>query len=683
MSSTVSHDGDIRSTVTIKSRSVDGATPTGLDAECINAIRFLAIDSIQKSGSGHPGTPMGLAPLAWRLWSTHMRYDPSAPGWLDRDRFIMSGGHACMLQYASLYLAGYDLGIEDLKQFRQWGSRTPGHPEMDVTPGIEINTGPLGQGVANGVGMAMAERMLAARFNRDGHEIVDHHVWVTAGEGDIMEGISYEAASIAGRLKLGKLIVFYDDNEVTLEGPSPRELNENIGDVFKACQWHVVIVDDINDLNVLDKAIEEAKAEADRPSLVIVRSHIGYGSPVQDSFHAHGSPLGDENVAATRKALGWSSPPFEVPENVLGHWREASAGRAKSHADWQARWEAYASAHPDVAKELKRVMDGELPIDWNSADMPSFKPGDSVATRVAGGKVLNAFAAAVPELTGGSADVAPSTHTDIDGSSDVNSGDWTGRNIHFGVREHAMGAICNGMAAHGGIRPYCATFFSFLDYMREPVRLASLMRLPVVFIFTHDSIALGEDGPTHQPIEHLAGLRTMPVLRTYRPGDAQECIGSWREALAYEGPSCIVLTRQGLPVMDPSMADVSKGASVVADGDRATIIATGSEVGLAMAAREQLASEGIEVRVVSMPCVELFRSLSEDIQSELVPCDRPIVAVEAAAPETWYEFADDVVGLSRFGASAPGPKVYAELGFTPEHVAERVQALVGIMEGVG
>lgn len=652
------------------------------DTDCINAIRFLAIDSVEKANSGHPGTPMGLAPVAWRLWARHMRYDPSAPHWLDRDRFIMSGGHACMLQYASLHLAGYDLSIDDLKRFRQWESRTPGHPEMDMTPGVEINTGPLGQGVANGVGMAMAERMLAARFNREGHDIIDHHVYVTAGEGDLMEGISYEAASIAGRLKLGNLTVIYDDNEVTLEGPAPHEINEDIAGVFRACRWHVVIVDDINDVDAVDKAFEEARAETILPSLVIVSSHIGYGSPVQDSFHAHGSPLGEENVAATRETLGWTHEPFDIPQDIIDCWRSAAADRATTHSDWQQRWESYTSEHPDLAEELQRVMSGELPIDWDSAEMPVFTPGESVATRVAGGKVLNSFAARIPEMVGGTADVAPSTKTDIIDGGDVNSGDWTGRNIHFGVREHAMGAICNGMAAHGGIRPYCATFFSFLDYMREPVRLASLMQLPVIFIFTHDSIALGEDGPTHQPVEQLAGLRTMPGMQTFRPADAQECIGSWREALAHHGPSCLVLTRQGIPVHDPGFADVSKGAAVLADGDRGTIIATGSEVDLAMKARELLAKEKIDVRVVSMPCVELFRALPEDIQAQIVPCDLPIVAVEAASPETWYEFADDVIGLSQFGSSAPGPKVYAERGFTPEHVAERVRDVVGIMEGV-
>ena len=379
------------------------------DTDCINAIRFLAIDSVEKANSGHPGTPMGLAPVAWRLWARHMRYDPSAPHWLDRDRFIMSGGHACMLQYASLHLAGYDLSIDDLKRFRQWESRTPGHPEMDMTPGVEINTGPLGQGVANGVGMAMAERMLAARFNREGHDIIDHHVYVTAGEGDLMEGISYEAASIAGRLKLGNLTVIYDDNEVTLEGPAPHEINEDIAGVFRACRWHVVIVDDINDVDAVDKAFEEARAETILPSLVIVSSHIGYGSPVQDSFHAHGSPLGEENVAATRETLGWTHEPFDIPQDIIDCWRSAAADRATTHSDWQQRWESYTSEHPDLAEELQRVMSGELPIDWDSAEMPVFTPGESVATRVAGGKVLNSFAARIPEMVGGTADVAPST----------------------------------------------------------------------------------------------------------------------------------------------------------------------------------------------------------------------------------------------------------------------------------
>ena len=683
MSSTVSHEGDIRPTVTIRSHSSDRVTPSGIEADCINAIRFLAIDSIQKANSGHPGTPMGLAPLAWTLWSRHLDYDPRAPHWMDRDRFIMSGGHACMLQYASLHLAGYDLTIEDLQNFRQWESRTPGHPEMDMTPGIEINTGPLGQGVANGVGMAMAERLLAARFNREGHAIIDHQVYVTAGEGDLMEGISYEAASIAGRLGLGKLIVFYDDNEVTLEGPAPEELNEDIPKIFEACRWHVQIVEDINDVEAVDQAINRAKAESGRPSLIVVRSHIGFGSPVQDSFHAHGSPLGEENVAATRQALGWSSPPFEIPAAVTEHWEAAVARWAATHASWRDRWQAYASAFPELAKELERVMAGELPLAWDAAEMPTFTPGDSLATRVAGGQVLNAFAASVPELIGGSADVAPSTHTDILDGGDINAGDWTGRNIHFGVREHAMGAICNGMAAHGGIRPYCATFFAFYDYMREPVRLAALMHLPVIFIFTHDSIALGEDGPTHQPVEHLAGLRTMPDLLTFRPGDAQECIGAWREALNHHGPSCLVLSRQGMPIMDPSLADVSRGASVVADGDRCTIIATGSEVALALDARALLAKEGLQVRVVSMPCVERFRDLSGAEREEIVPSDRPIIAVEAAAPHTWFELADDVVGLTSFGASAPGPKVYAERGFTPERVADHARDLIGIMEGIG
>jgi transketolase len=491
-----------------------------------------------------------------------------------------------------------------------------------------------------------------------------------------MEGVSYEAASLAGRLGLSKLIVLFDQNDVTLEGRASVEVNEDTPNVFKACRWHVQVVDNVNDLEALDEAIGKAKTETERPNLIIVRSSIGYGSPVEGSAKAHGNPLGRQNVEATREKLGWTSAPFEIPQPILDHWREAAAHRAKSHEDWMYRWEAYASAYPEDAWELERLMKGNLPANWELTAMPSFTEGKLMATRSAAGMVLNAFAKAVPELIGGSADVSPSTNTEIIGSASVNSGDWTGRNIRFGVREHAMGAICNGMAAHGGIRPYCATFMSFYDYMREPVRMAAMMHLPVVFVFTHDSIALGEDGPTHQPIEHLAGLRAMPNMRIFRPADAHETTGAWREALSSNGPSCIVLTRQNVPVLHSSLAGVSPGASVVADGDQCTIIATGSEVSLAMAAREILADDSMQVRVVSMPCVEIFRDLCPEAREKLLPSDRPVLAVEAGSPHTWYEFADDVLGLTRFGASAPGPTVYAELGFTPEAVASRVRCLV-------
>jgi transketolase len=583
-----------------------------------------------------------------------------------------------MLQYAALHLSGYDLGIDDLKQFRQWESRTPGHPERGATPGVEINTGPLGQGFANGVGMALAERMLAARFNRPGHEIVGHDTWVIAGDGDMMEGISSEAASIAGRLGLGlgRLTVFYDDNHISLEGAADVEFTENVAARFDAYGWHVVQVPSVNDLDALDVAVNAARAEIERPSLVIVRSNIGYGSPVQDTAKAHGAPLGPENVAATRKTLDWPYEPFVIPDEVYEHWHSLVAERAAAHAEWNERWDAYKQAEPDSAAELARVMAGRLPDAWASAATPTFEPGKPIATRKAGGSVLNSFAPVVPELVGGSADVAPSTDTQLVNYGDVNGGDWSGRNIHFGVREHAMGAMCNGMAAHGGLRPYCATFFSFYDYMREDVRLAALMQLPVVFVFTHDSIALGEDGPTHQPIEQLAGLRAMPGMLTMRPADANETAQAWREAITSGRPTAIVLSRQGLPVLDRSVLDVAAGATEVAPGGDAVIVATGSEVSLALAARDVLAGKGIAARVVSMGCMEIFRERPAGEREKLLPRGVPTVAVEAAAPTGWYEWADDVVGLRRFGASAPGPVVYAKLGFTPENVADHVERLV-------
>ncbi|MEA2704772.1 MAG: transketolase [Actinomycetota bacterium] len=671
------HDSDLRDDLVVADRTSPAPDAEGVVGDAINAIRFLAVDAVEKANSGHPGTPMALAPLAYRLYTKYMRHDPADPGWIDRDRFVLSAGHACMVQYASLHLAGYDLTIDDLQQFRQWESRTPGHPERGVTAGVEINTGPLGQGFANGVGMAMAERMLAARFNTSEDTIVDHRTWVIAGDGDMMEGISSEAASIAGRLGagLGKLTVFYDDNHISLEGEADVEFTDDVAARFVAYGWHVARVHSVNDLDALDAAVAEAEAD-ERPSLVIVRTNIGYGSPVQDSAKAHGSPLGEANVAATRKNLGWEHPPFVIPEEVYGHWHGLVAERAAVHADWETRFAGYREAEPEKAAELERTMAARLPDGWDSTPTPQFEVGTRVATRKSGGTVLNHFADAVPELVGGSADVAPSTDTQLVKYGDLNAGDWSGRNIHFGVREHAMGAICNGMAAHGGFRPFCATFFSFYDYMREDVRLAAIMGLPVVFVFTHDSIALGEDGPTHQPIEHLAGLRATPLLRTFRPADANESAAAWREAISWGGPSVLVLTRQSLPTLDPALLDVAGGASVVAPGDDAAIVATGSEVELALAARDLLAAEGISARVVSMPCCELFRDQSADVRAAILPRGMPTVAVEAAAPTGWHEFADGVVGLRRFGASAPGPVVYAKLGFTPENVADHVMKVV-------
>lgn len=668
----------LRDGLVVIHRASDGPDIGGIDGDCVNAIRFLSADAVQKANSGHPGTPMGLAPLAYRLYTRYLRHDPTDPNWPDRDRFVLSGGHASMLLYSSLHLSGYDLSMDDIKQFRQWGSRTPGHPEFGEAPGVEITTGPLGQGFANAVGMAMAERMLAARFNTPDAAIVDHRTWCFCGEGDMMEGISSEAASLAGRLHLGlgKLTVFFDSNHVTLEGMADVEFCENVAERFDAYGWHVGNVDNVNDLDAIDRAITEAEAETTRPSLITVHSHIGYGSPQQDTAAAHGAALGEESVAKTRERLGWAHPPFEIPGAVYAHWRDQVKERAAARAAWQDAFAQYRADQSDRATEFERVMAGQLPDGWRDA-MPTFEPGKSVATRVSGGQALNAFGAVVPELVGGSADVTPSTHTVITNSDDINCGDWAGRNIHFGIREQAMGAICNGMAAHGGLRPFCSTFFSFKDYMAEPVRLAAMMGLPVVFVFTHDSIGLGEDGPTHQPIEQLAGLRAMPGIRVFRPADANETAQAWAEAIGKEGPSAIILSRQGLPILDPAVLDAGAGASVVAPGDDAVILATGSEVALALSARDLLSEQDFAARVVSMPCVENFRALSDKDKCEILPPGMPTLAVEAAAPLGWHEFADDVLGLTRFGASAPGPVVQKELGFTPEAVAERVMTLLG------
>lgn len=669
---------DLREDLTVVHNAPHGPGPDGLDGDCVNAIRFLAVDAVERANSGHPGTPMGLAPLAYRLFTRHLRHDPARPDWPDRDRFVLSGGHASMLLYACLHLSGYDLSIDDIKQFRQWDSRTPGHPERGMTPGVEITTGPLGQGVANAVGMAIAERMMSAQFNEPDVTIVDHRTWAFCGEGDMMEGITSEAASFAGRLHLGlgKLTVFFDANHVTLEGAAEEEFSENVGERFDAYGWHVTTIDNVNDLDQIDQAIAEAVADTTRPSLIIVHSHIGFGSPQQDTAKAHGSPLGEDSVAKTRERLGWHHAPFEIPDEIYTRWRDQVGERAAAQSAWQDDFARYRANQPLRAGEFDRVMAGQLPDGWRDAQ-PRFEIGKSIATRIAGGQVLNAFGAKVPELAGGTADVLSSTHTSINGSGDINRGDWSGRNIHFGVREHAMGAICNGMAAHGGLRPFCSTFFSFKDYMVEPIRLAALMALPVVFVFTHDSIALGEDGPTHQPVEHLASLRAMPDLRVFRPADANECAQAWAEAIAHTGPSVLVLTRQGLPTLDPAVLNASGGASIVAPGDDAAIVATGSEVGLALAARDLLAKQGIAARVVSMASMEIYRARSKADRAEILPPDMPTLAVEAASPLGWYEFADDVLGLDRFGASAPGPVVYKKLGFTPEAVAQRVTKLVG------
>jgi len=646
----------------------------GTERDAVNAVRFLAADMVERAASGHPGTPMALAPLSYRLYTKWLRHDPGTPDWFDRDRLVLSIGHASALLYASLHLAGYDLSLDDLRSFRQWGSRTPGHPERGETPGIDMSTGPLGQGVANGVGFALAERMLAARYNRPGHTVVDHRTWVIAGDGDMMEGISSEAASLAGRFGLSKLTMFYDSNRISLEGATDVETSEDVAARFRANGWHVPrAVGCVNDVDALDRAITAAIDDLDRPSLIVVHSNIGYGTPKQDTAAAHGNPLGPESLAAGRSTLGWSHGPFEVPEAVYAHWASLIIQHGAAKPLWDETVDNYREAHPDLAAEFGRVISGRLPDGWEDA-LPVWSFGDSVSGRDAGGIALNALAEVIPELVGGSADVSPSTKTHITDSGDVNCGDWSGSNIHFGVREHAMGALSNAIAAHGGLRPFCSTFFVFSDYLRPAVRMSALMQLPVVWVMTHDSIGVGEDGPTHQPVEQLAAFRAMPGLVVSRPGDANETSRAWAEALRRSGPTMIVLSRQAMPVIPPDRVDI--GATVVQDGHDAIIIGTGTEVAIAVEAATLLQRDGVSARVVSLPSWEQFRALDEHRRMEVVSSDLPTVAVEAGSSQGWLEFADEVVGLDRFGASAPADVVYRQLGLTAEAVAERVHHLL-------
>jgi transketolase len=645
----------------------------------VNTIRTLAIDAVEAAGSGHPGTPMALAPVAYVLWSRFLKHDPSDPGWPDRDRFVLSAGHASMLLYAMIHLSGYDLPLEELKRFRQWGSRCPGHPERGGTPGVEVTTGPLGQGFANAVGLAIAERMLAARFNRPGNDVVDHHTYVICSDGDLMEGVSAEAASLAGNLQLGKLVVLYDDNHISIEGSTELAFCEQVGKRFDAYGWQVLSVADANDLDEVAAAIQAARAERDRPSLIIVRSVIGYGAPTkQGTAAAHGSPLGAGEARAAKQNLGWPyAEPFTVPEQVEAFRRAAiGAGQAR-HAEWEQRLARYQTELPELAAEFRRAIAGELPAGWQRS-LPSFQAEGQVATRSASGKVLNAIASVVPELVGGSADLAPSTDTYLEGFADVSCREFSGRNFHFGVREHAMGAVLNGLAAHGGLRPYGGTFFVFSDYLRPAIRMAALMRLPVVLVLTHDSIGLGEDGPTHQPVEQLAALRAIPNLLVIRPADANETAQAWDVALARaKGPAPLVLSRQKLPVLaNPPQGAVARGAHVIADGTDIVLVATGSEVHLALAARELLAASGISARVVSMPCWELFEAQLAGYQEQVLPPGVPRLGVEAAGPFGWCAWADDVVSLDRFGASAPAQALFGEFGFTAENVAARAWRLL-------
>ncbi len=662
-----------------------------LDTLCVNAIRTLSIDAVQRANSGHPGLPLGGAPMAYALFQRHLRHHPANPDWPDRDRFVLSAGHGSMLIYSLLHLTGYAVSMEDLKNFRQWGANTPGHPESFMTPGVEATTGPLGQGTANIVGMAMAERAMAHRYNRPGHEIINHYTYALAGDGDLMEGVSAEAASLAGHLKLGKLIMLYDANDISLDGPTSLSFTEDVAQRYRAYGWQTLEVKDGNhDLDAIDRAIAEAKAETGRPSLIIVKTTIGYGAKaVEGTSAAHGAPLGEEGVAAAKQTLGWTAPPFTVPEPALARFRQALTNGQRLEADWNARFEAYRAAHPELAEEWRRAHAGELPDDYDR-DLPVWEPGKKVATRVSSGKILNGFAANIPWLIGGDADLSCSTKTALAGEDSFDGQTGAGRNIHYGVREHAMGAVANGMAYHRGLIPYTATFLCFADYMRPAIRLAALSHLHAIFVFTHDSVGLGEDGPTHQPVEHVASLRAIPNLWVIRPGDATEAEEAWRAALRrHDGPTVLVFSRQGLPTLDRDrlapQAEVQRGAYVLSEAPggepRAILIATGSEVPLALEAQAALADKGCPTRVVSMPCWELFDQQPAAYRDRVLPPGvRARVAVEAGSTMGWARWVGDggaVIGVDTFGASAPGGTVMKEYGFTVDNLCDAVQGLVG------
>ncbi len=658
-----------------------------LEQLCINTIRTLAMDGVQKANSGHPGTAMALAPLTYLLWTRIMRYNPKNPAWLNRDRFILSAGHASMLQYTMLHLTGYDLPLEQLQSFRQWGSHTPGHPEHGETPGIETTTGPLGQGFGNGVGMAIAQRFQASRYNQPDQTVLDHYIYAIASDGDLMEGITAEAASIAGFLKLGKLIYFYDDNHITIEGDTELAFNEDVGHRFEGYHWHVQHVADANDLAALEQAIQAAQAETERPSLIIVRSHIGFGSPnKQDSSKAHGEPLGVEEILLTKRNLGWpSEEPFFEPEEAVAYFRQAIERGAAWEQAWNEQYSAYKAAHPDLAAQWESELRGELPVGWDSA-IPTFKAGESLASRSASSKVINAFAPKLPNFIGGSADLAPSTNTNMNGLGDFGPTS-SGRNMHFGIREHAMGSILNGMSLYGGLIPFGATFLIFSDYMRPPIRLASIMGLKTIYVFTHDSIGVGEDGPTHQPIEQVAALRSIPGVIVIRPGDANETAEAWRVAIQHPRPVAIALTRQPLPTQDrdimASASNLAKGAYVLSDSEgtpQLILIATGSELSLAVDAAQKLRQEGVSVRVVSMPSWELFEEQSADYKEAVLPrVVKARIAIEAASPMGWARYTGldgDTVTIDHFGASAPAKTLFQKFGFTVENVVEKAQQLL-------
>jgi transketolase len=668
------------------------ASAQTLDERCVDTIRFLAVDGVQKANSGHPGMPMGAAPVAHVLFTRHLRFDPADPGWPDRDRFVLSAGHASMLLYSLLHLTGYDLSLDDLKAFRQWGSKTPGHPEYKHTAGVETTTGPLGQGFSNAVGMAVAERFLAATFNGDGPSVMDHHTYVLAGDGDMMEGISSEAASFAGHQKLGKLIVLYDDNHITIDGSTDLAFTEDVVARFAAYGWHTQRVADGNDLDAIDAAITAAKAETGKPSIIAVRTHIGFGSPhKQDSAGAHGAPLGADEVKLTKENLGWPlEPEFFVPDEVRACYTEAAARGAAAHAAWTERHAAWSTADATRAAAWDSAWSGVLPDGWD-ADLPVFDPADgAVATRSASGKVINAVASHLPTLIGGSADLAPSNNTLIKDASDQQAATPEGRNFHFGVRELGMAGIANGLSLHGGVHPYVATFFVFVDYMRPSMRLASIMGLPVTYILTHDSIGVGEDGPTHQPIEHLAILRATPNWIDLRPADANETVEAWRIALQHrDGPVGLMLTRQNLPTIDRSThapaSGIARGAYVLADAadggaPDVILIASGSEVAVALEAHERLVADGVRSRVVNMASMQLFGRQDADYrESVLPPACSSRVGIEAGVTFGWDRWVGDggiVIGLDHYGASAPAGTLFKEFGFTADNVVARAKSLL-------
>ena len=653
------------------------------DKLVVNAIRVLSAEAVQKAKSGHPGMPMGSAAMAYAVWGKQMKFDPKAPKWDDRDRFVLSSGHGSMLLYSLLHLFGFGLTIEDLKQFRQFGSLTPGHPEYGHTAGVETTTGPLGQGITNAVGMALAETYLAAHFNREGFNIVDHNTYAIMGDGCLMEGISHEAASLAGTLKLNKLIALYDDNEISIEGSTDIAFREDVPARFRAYGWNVIDVPNANCWEKVNDAIELAK-DSDKPNLIVCHTVIGYGSPKAGTPSVHGEPLGEENLAATKKALEWPcEEPFGVPAEVYETTAAAGEAGAKKHAQWDALFAEYEKAYPELAAEYKSWHSDKLPVDlMNDEEYWHFE--GSMATRASSGEVLNRLAKRIPNLIGGSADLAPSNKSNMKGRGDFSAEDRTGSNLHFGVREHAMAAICNGIYLHGGLRPYCATFFVFSDYMKNAMRIAALMKLPIAYILTHDSIGVGEDGPTHQPVEHLAGLRAMPGMIVFRPADSKETAAGWLCAMEGQRPVSLVLTRQNLPLYEKSGKDALKGGYILADSEKATpdviLMASGSEVEQCMGAKDILKGKGIDARVVSMPSFELFDEQSEEYKESVLPnAVRARVAVEAASSFGWQKYTGldgVVIGLDEFGTSGPYKILYNHYGFTAENVAEKAAALV-------